>query len=114
MTSPAKSALKKSKKAAAAAQGLYLYAISQMPDTAAPPIAAEAIDGASGVEAIRCQDYLCWTSRVSKADFADLLTQRMQDLEWLATAGLRHQRVVAEISSNTSALPARFGTVFSS
>jgi len=49
---------------------------------------------------------------VSKTDFADHLSEHMQDLEWLATSGLRHQRVVADISSNTSALPARFGTVF--
>jgi len=94
------------------ARVLYLYAISQMPETVAPAIATEAIDGSSKVEATRCQGYLCWISRVSKDDFADQLSERMQDLEWLATAGLRHQRVVAEISTNTSALPARFGTVF--
>jgi Gas vesicle synthesis protein GvpL/GvpF len=36
----------------------------------------------------------------------------MQDLEWLASAGLRHQRVVAEISRDLAVLPARFGTAF--
>lgn len=91
---------------------LYLYAISQMPEREAPLVAAEAIDGSSSVEAIRCQDYLCWVSRVSRQDFADHLSERMQDLEWLASAGLRHQRVVAEICGKLPALPARFGTVF--
>ncbi len=79
---------------------------------AAPVISSEGIDGASSVEGLRSGEYLCWISRVSKPEFADRLTERMQDLEWLATAGLRHQRVVAEISSHLTALPARFGTVF--
>lgn len=51
-------------------------------------------------------------SRVDKVEFADELPGRMQDLEWLATAGLRHQRAVAEISKLLTILPARFGTVF--
>jgi len=91
---------------------LYLYAISRMPQRRAPAIANEGIDGAARVEALRSGKYLCWISRVSRSDFADNLTERMQDLEWLATAGLRHQRVVAEISEKLPALPARFGTVF--
>jgi len=94
------------------ARVLYLYAISQMPARRAPAIAVEGIDGAAPVEAIRCENYLCWISRVSKADFADHVTERMQDLEWLAAAGLRHQRVVSEISSKLPTLPARFATVF--
>jgi hypothetical protein len=91
---------------------LYLYAISRMPEKTATEIAAEGIDGAAVVEAIRCGNYLCWVSHVSKADFADQISERMQDLEWLATAGLRHQHVVAEISSKFPMLPARFGTIF--
>jgi hypothetical protein len=95
-----------------ALQVLYLYAISQVPERTAPVIAAEGIDGASKVEAMRCQDFLCWISRVSKAEFADQLTEHMQDLEWLASAGLRHQRVVSELSEKLPTLPARFGIVF--
>jgi hypothetical protein len=93
-------------------KAFYLYAISQMPEGAAGPIAAEGIDGESKVEALRCDDYICWISRVSKDEFADRLTEHMQNLEWLASAGLRHQRVVAEISQQSATLPARFGTVF--
>jgi gas vesicle protein GvpL/GvpF len=91
---------------------LYLYAVSQAPETVAPVIVSEGIDGAAAVEALRSGKYLCWISRVPKPEFADTLNEHMQDLEWLATAGLRHQRVVAEISGHASALPARFGTVF--
>ncbi|HKD86668.1 MAG TPA: GvpL/GvpF family gas vesicle protein [Terriglobales bacterium] len=91
---------------------LYLYAISHAPKQAAPAITAEGIDGSARVDAIRCGEYLCWVSRVSRQEFGDQLNQRMQDLEWLATSSLRHQHVVTEISSNTTTLPARFGTVF--
>ncbi len=95
-----------------AERALYLYAISQMPGGTVAPIAAEGIDGKSKVEALRCDEYVCWISRVSKDEFADRLTENMQDLEWLAAAGLRHQRAVAEISQQSATLPARFGTVF--
>jgi len=112
MTPPTKPAKKLPKKATAPARVLYLYAISQLPEKAAPAIAAEGIDGVAPVEALRCEGYLCWISRVSKNEFADKLPDHMQDLEWLATAGLRHQRAVSEISAHITALPARFGTVF--
>jgi hypothetical protein len=94
------------------ARALYLYAISQVPEKAAPVVAAEGIDGVAAVESIPCEGYLCWISCVSKTEFADKLPDHMQDLEWLATAGLRHQRAVSEISAHITALPARFGTVF--
>ena len=112
MTTPAKSATKPPRAQAAAARVLYLYAISQMPQQDAPVIAAEGIDGAAPVESLRCDDYLCWISRVAKAEFADHVAERMQDLEWLAAAGLRHQRVVGEIANQLPTLPARFATVF--
>jgi len=94
------------------ARALYLYAVSRMPERRAPVIANEGIDGHAPIEALRCRKYLCWISRVSRSEFADNLSERMQDIEWLAAAGLRHQRVVAEISEKLPALPARFGTVF--
>ena len=91
---------------------LYLYAISQLPKRLAPAISAEAIDGSGQIEAVRCEPYLCWISRVPKISFADQIIERMQDLEWLAAASLRHQRAVAEISATLPSLPARFATVF--
>jgi hypothetical protein len=110
MTRVSKTASRSAKKTSACA--LYLYAISQAPVAVASPIAAEGIDGVAAVESIPCENYLCWVSRVPKTEFADKLPDRMQDLEWLATAGLRHQRAVSEISARFTALPARFGTVF--
>ncbi len=100
------------KKTSRAAPALYLYAISRSPENGIPGISAEGIDGAASIEAVRCGSFWCWISRVAKVEFADELPDRMQDLEWLATTGLRHQRAVAEISKHLTILPARFGTVF--
>jgi len=83
-----------------------------MPRRSAPAIGIEGIDGQAPVEGVHSENYLCWISRVSKIDFADHITERMQDLDWLAAAGLRHQRVVSEISTKLPTLPARFATVF--
>jgi hypothetical protein len=102
----------KGKPAQAGATVLYLYAISQTPPHEPTVISAEAIHGSSPVEALPCHDYLCGISRVPKSDFVDHLSERMQDLEWLAAASLRHQRVVAELASRSATLPARFGTIF--
>jgi hypothetical protein len=112
MTRVSKTPSRPATKTSAPVRAIYLYAISQVPETAAPAVAAEGIDGEAPVEAVRCENYLCWISRVPKTEFADQLPDRMQDLEWLATAGLRHQRAVSEISARLTALPARFGTVF--
>lgn len=112
LTKPAVKSAATAKAARRPARVLYLYALSRMPSRRAPAIVSEGIDGVAPVEALRSGKYLCWISRVSRSDFADRLTEHMQDLEWLAAAGLRHQRVVAEIAEKLPALPARFGTVF--
>jgi hypothetical protein len=91
---------------------LYLYAIGRISKSPLAPIAAEGIDGSATVEAVECEGHICWISRVSRTQFAENLTERMQDLEWLASAGLRHQRAVGEIAARMTCLPARFGTIF--
>lgn len=112
MTALAKPPAKSTKKTTAPSRVLYLYAISQSPQRAAPTIKAEGIDGSAPVEAVRCGNYLCWVSRVAKADFADNISERMENLDWLAATGLRHQGVVSEIAGQLATLPARFATVF--
>jgi hypothetical protein len=37
----------------------------------------------------------------------------MENLEWLALHGVRHQQVVGEVAAQTVIVPARFGTIFS-
>lgn len=91
---------------------LYLYAIARALKGPLPAIAAEGIAGSAAVEAVMCEDHICWVSRVPRDQFADNLAECMQDLEWLASAGLRHQQTVGEIAGKLTCLPARFGTVF--
>ena len=66
----------------------------------------------AAVEAILCEGHVCWVSRVGREEFAENLTANMENLDWLALAGLRHQRAAAAITQSITALPARFGTVF--
>jgi hypothetical protein len=94
---------------AEAQSALYLYAIS-LPGRAG--IVAEAVDGTSAIEALPFEGLTCWISRVDRAEFAERLAENMENLEWLATVGVRHQRAVAELAAKVEILPARFGTVF--
>lgn len=93
------------------AQALYLYCITAAREPT-PKVHSEGIDGHASVEPWQFNAFVCWVSRVSRAEFADSLSERMHDLEWLSVAGVRHQRVVAELARQNTALPARFGTIF--
>lgn len=89
---------------------LYLYAITREQVTPVPVVPA--VDGAAALEAIDCGGLICWVSRVNRTDYADNLSANMENLDWLAEASVRHQRVVAAIANKTEVLPTRFGTVF--
>ena len=91
-------------------KALYLYGITQHPSERG--VRSPGVDGLAAVEALECAGLTCWISRVGKKEFADELARNMENLEWLAAAGVRHQRVVAELAALASVLPARFGTVF--
>ena len=92
---------------------LYLYAITEA-KVDRRPLRSTGIDGAAPVEAHECAGLVSWVSRVNRADFSEALQQKMQDLEWLADASVRHQRAVAEVAGRGDVLPARFGTIFNS
>ncbi|MCI0350256.1 MAG: GvpL/GvpF family gas vesicle protein [Acidobacteriales bacterium] len=89
---------------------LYLYGITKGGTDRALRIAG--IDGLAAVEPISCAGFTCWTSRVDRAEYADRLAENMEDLDWLASASLRHQQAVSELALAGTVLPARFGTVF--
>jgi hypothetical protein len=89
---------------------IYLYGITQ--DAPKKPVRAQGVDGEAAVEPVPCVGFTCWISRVDRREFADDLNRNMENLEWLAAAGVRHQRVVADIAAQATVLPARFGTVF--
>ena len=91
---------------------LYFYGITELrPDH---PIQQPGIDLQSNIEAIKCEGLTCWISRVSAVEFEKDLAQNMENLDWLATASVAHQRAISAIAREVEILPARFGTVFRS
>jgi hypothetical protein len=92
------------------ARVIYLYGITRVVPQDLD--AGEGVDGSAPVEPIKSGGMVCWISRVSRGEFADRLSENMENLEWLASAGVRHQRAVGAIAAATDVLPARFGTVF--
>jgi len=103
---------------------LYLYGIAQNPAGPAankpgakpaplPKIGSAGIDGLHAVEALICGDFLCWVCKVDHASFTEAVERNMENLEWLALHGVRHQQVVGEVAGHMTIVPARFGTVFS-
>jgi hypothetical protein len=109
----------------AATGALYLYGISQLPGGAtakkpasrlAPKLAklgSAGIDGVHSVHPMICGEFVCWVCEVDQASFAAAVERNMENLEWLALHGVRHQQVVGEVAEQRTIVPARFGTVFS-
>jgi hypothetical protein len=100
---------KKAKRAAAGNGVLYLYGVTRA--AGAPPEAA-GVDGKAAVEGLACSGLTAWVSRVDAREYGAELERNIENLDWLAEASVRHQRVVAGLSQQRTVLPARFGTVF--
>lgn len=92
---------------------LYLYGISKVEGSRPAKIKSAGIDDAHPVQPVACGDLICWVSAVEPNGFSEEINRNMDNLEWLALHGVRHQQVVAEIAAKTIIVPARFGTVFS-
>ncbi len=92
---------------------LYVYGVTTAPKkSVATPTSG--VDGVSAVEPVLAGDLVCWVSKVDAVEFGENLQANMEQLEWLANTGVRHQQVVSGLSERTDILPARFGTVFNS
>ena len=89
---------------------LYLYGVTQTPPR--KPISQVGVDLQGPLEPIESERVICWISRVSADDFEISLTKNMENLDWLATASVAHQRAIQAIAQQEDILPARFGTVF--
>lgn len=98
---------------AAAKNALYLYGVSSAAQDEVRLLKNPGVDGIHAVTAMPCGEYLCWVSPVDQAAFKRDLEENMENLEWLALHGVRHQQVVAEIAQTETIVPARFGTLFS-
>ncbi|MBV9342348.1 MAG: GvpL/GvpF family gas vesicle protein, partial [Acidobacteria bacterium] len=68
--------------------------------------------GEGKIEAREFEGITCWVSRVAAAEFERDLARNMENLDWLARAGVAHQRAIGAIASQAEILPARFGTIF--
>lgn len=71
------------------------------------------IEGAEPVRPIACGEFICWVCGLDHASFSEALERNMENLEWLALHGVRHQQVVGEVAGQMAIVPARFGTIFS-
>jgi Gas vesicle synthesis protein GvpL/GvpF len=89
---------------------LYFYGVTQSP--AANSINQLGVDLESKIESVQSDKFHCWVSYVSATDFEENLARNMENLDWLATASVAHQRVIAAIAREAEILPARFATVF--
>lgn len=98
---------------AAAKNALYLYGVSSAAQDEAHPLKNPGVDGVHTVTAIPCGEYTCWVSAVDQVAFRRDLEANMENLEWLALHGVRHQEVVGEIAEMQTIIPARFATLFS-
>jgi gas vesicle protein GvpL/GvpF len=93
---------------------LYLYGVSRASGDDPGKLTSPGVDGVHAVEAVPCGEFICWVSAVDAVAFSRELESNMENLEWLATHGVRHQQVVGEIAEKETIVPARFGTLFSS
>jgi hypothetical protein len=92
---------------------IHLYGVTKGPGPSAQLFRRlKGVDGAARVEAVACAGLVGWISRVPEAEFAQNLSENMQNLDWLAAATTRHQEVVSAIAKATDILPARFGIEF--
>lgn len=104
------------------ATAVYLYGVSLASQAATQAstesrrgeLTSAGIDGVHSVQAVPCGEFLCWVSAVDQIAFSQELEKNLENLEWLAVHGIRHQEVVGEIAQKQTIVPARFGTLFSS
>ena len=107
----------KAKQKLADSAALYLYGISRQAEggraKTPPRINSAGIDGIHAVRPLDCGEFICWVCEVDQASFAQAVEHNLENLEWLALHGVRHQQVVGEVASQMAIVPARFGTMFS-
>ena len=89
---------------------LYLYGVAQVQPS--KTLRHVGVDLQSPVESVECEGVVCWISRVSAEEFETSLTANMENLDWLTTASVAHQRAIGALAQQIGVLPARFGTVF--
>src|SRR6185436_19271217 len=75
---------------------IYLYGVSSL---GRATIKLLGIDGSAAVEPLRIGGFTAWVSHVDANEFGTELPQHMENLDWLANASVRHQRVVGALAA---------------
>lgn len=89
----------------------YLYGVSaasERIDAADCP----GVEGNFNVRAVASNGLSCWISEVGREQFVTNLQNQIENLEWIATTGVNHQKTVEKLAAQTTIVPARFGAVF--
>ncbi|HEV7763602.1 MAG TPA: GvpL/GvpF family gas vesicle protein [Thermoanaerobaculia bacterium] len=90
---------------------LYVYAVTR--DAATPD--TEGVDGTKRFGSATVEDIHAVFTSVSAEEFSqDVIDRRAGDLEWLGAIGYRHQAVMSDLMKQTSIVPLRAFTLFSS
>jgi hypothetical protein len=68
-----------------------------------------------GIERLEAGSVLAWYKRIDRSDFVGAAGERnLSDINWLTPRVMAHEEAVAQLSSQSSFYPARFGSLFSS
>jgi len=88
---------------------VYLYGVSE---SRLPAAIDETGVGRAAIEHVLGEGVVCWISRVPAREFERDLARNLENLDWVASESVAHQRAIAAIREKVDILPARFGTVF--
>lgn len=91
---------------------LYFYGVTE--SCPSKPVQQPGVDLQRTIEPVDCDGMVGWISRVSAEEYEKNLARNMENLDWLATVSVAHQRAISAIAREVEILPARFGTVFRS
>jgi hypothetical protein len=93
--------------------GIYLFCFARRPGF--PALQVAGLDDLQPVSQWAFKDIVAVLGMSSIEDFCGPEAEnRMKDLAWIGPRACRHEEVVEEVMRHSPALPARFGTIFSS
>ena len=91
----------------------YLYCLTR--GGCGIPASAMGVDGERPISVRACGEIGAVLSEVELGEFCgEAAEARLQDLAWLGPRACRHAAVIEEVMRQTSVLPARFATLFTS
>ncbi len=94
-------------------KGFYLYAIGRCDASLSDVSGIDSIDSRYPVETLVNDDFTAIISKVPLEEFGeDALKKSIANMQWLERVARAHDAIVRHISSLSTIVPVRFGTVF--